>query len=200
MPIRKRADRFQVRVSLRGGRRVERTLPAGARRADAVALEATLRRAVIDQVVGRPRRFTIADALVDDVVAGAVRVDSRSKSGRPRLVPLAPEAAKIAGKRHPFDLTAPQIVRLWIEARKAARMPGVRLDDLRHTFGSLLVQQGADAATVRDLMGHSSLGVTSRYVHGVPEAAARAARGLSVGRQPRVRRGQEHREEGRFLT
>jgi len=63
MPIRKRADRFQVRVSLGGGRRVERTLPAGARRADAVALEATLRRAVIDQVVGRPRRLTIADAL-----------------------------------------------------------------------------------------------------------------------------------------
>jgi hypothetical protein len=61
MPIRKRADRLQVRVS--GGRRVERTLPAGARRADAVALEAALRRAVIDQVVGRPRRFTIADAL-----------------------------------------------------------------------------------------------------------------------------------------
>lgn len=63
MPIRKRADRFQVRVSLGDGRRVEQTLPAGARRADAVALEATLRRAVIDQVVGRPRRFTIADAL-----------------------------------------------------------------------------------------------------------------------------------------
>ena len=100
MPIRKRAGRFQVRVSLGGGRRVERTLPAGAKRGDAVALEATLRRAVIDQVVGRPRRFTIADAL----------------------------------------------------------------------------------------MGHSSLSVTSRYVHGVPEAAARGAwsgRGsrTSTGRQ-----------------
>lgn len=326
MPIRKRADRFQVRVSLGAGRRVEQTLPAGARRADAIALEATLRRAVIDQVVGRPRRFTVADALdrwetdaralrswqkdvrfraavvrqlagsrpldelpaladdirrrglaaksspaninrhlaivrrvgnlaerwawtdkplgrriemvpgersrdmrltpdqvrklMDkadrrladflaflaltglrrsealrltpaDVVGGAVRVDSRSKSGRPRLVPLAPEAAKIAAKRLPFDLSVPQIVRLWIEARKAARMPGVRLHDLRHYFGSLLVERGADAATVRDLMGHSSLSVTSRYVHGVPEAAARAVRGLSLVRQSRVRYGSE---------
>jgi site-specific recombinase XerD len=61
--------------------------------------------------------------------------------------------------------------------------------DLRHYFGSLLVERGADAATVRDLMGHSSLSVTSSYVHGVPEAAARAVRGLSVGRKLRVRRG-----------
>ena len=120
------------------------------------------------------------------VVGGAVRVNSRSKSGRPRLVPLAPEAAKIAAKRLPFDLTVPQIVRLWIEAREAARMPGV-LHDLRHYFGSLLVER--DAATVRDLMGHSSLSVTSRYVLGVPEAAARAVRDLSEGRKPRVRRG-----------
>jgi site-specific recombinase XerD len=28
---------------------------------------------------------------------------------------------------------------------------------LRHYFGSLLVERGADAATVRDLMEHSSL-------------------------------------------
>jgi integrase len=82
----------------------------------------------------------------------------------------------------------PQIVRLWIEARKAARMPDVRLHDLRHYVGSLLVERGADAATVRDLMGRSSLSGTSRYVHGVPEAAARAVRGLSVERL-RVRRG-----------
>jgi len=47
---------------------------------------------------------------------------------------------------------------------------------VRHYFGSLLVERGADAATVRDLMGHSSLSVTSGYVHGVPEAAARRAR------------------------
>jgi len=80
MPIRKRADRFQVRVSLGGGRRVERTLPAGAKRGDAVALEATLRRAVIDQVVGRPRRFTIADALMGH---GSLSVTSRYVHGVP---------------------------------------------------------------------------------------------------------------------
>lgn len=183
MPIRKRADRFQVRVSLGGGRRVERTLPAGATRSSPADMNQHL--AIVRRVSNLAERW-----------GGAVRVDSRSKSGRPRLVPLAREAAKIAAKRLPFDLTVPQIVRLWIEARTAARMPGVRLHDLRHYFGSLLVERGADATTVRDLMGHSSLSVTSRYVHGVPEAATRAVRGLSVGRKRRVIGGQGSRAKG----
>jgi integrase len=115
-----------------------------------------------------------------DIVAGAVRVDSRSKSGKTRLIPMAPEAARIASRRLPFDLTVSQVVRLWIEARKAAKLPGMRLHDLRHFFGSLLIERGTDAATVRDLMGHSSLAVTSRYVHGAPDAAVAAVRGLRV--------------------
>jgi integrase len=178
MPIRQRADRFQVRVSLGGGRRVERTLPASAKRADAVSLEATLRRAVIDQVVVRPRRFTIADAF------DRWETDARAlRSG---------QKAKIAAKRLPFDLTVPQIVQLWIEARKAARMPGVRRHDLRHYFGSLLVQRGADAATVRDLMGHCSRSVRDFEVRPRRTGGGSANRGSGVG--------QEHRLEGRFLT
>lgn len=116
-----------------------------------------------------------------DLKDGAIVVDSRSKSGKPRLVPLAPAAAKIARRSVPFDLTTSQVVRLWIEARRAAKMPHVRLHDLRHYFGSKLVELGADAATVRDLMGHSSLAVTSRYVHGLPEAATKAVKRLRIG-------------------
>ncbi len=35
MPVRKRGDRWQVRVTVARGERIERTLPAGASRADA---------------------------------------------------------------------------------------------------------------------------------------------------------------------
>jgi site-specific recombinase XerD len=56
----------------------------------------------------------------------------------------------------------------------------VWLTDLRHFFGTQLVARGTDAATVRDLMGHSSLAVTSRYDQAVPAAAVRAVKGLSV--------------------
>src|SRR5207245_981596 len=147
MPIRKRHDRWEVRVQI-DGRRIEETLPAGATRADAKQVEARYRRSLVDQRVGRKPQRTIADALdeweatgersrdlrltreqvrklmskaeprladfvlflaltglrrsealrltPDDIVNGCVRVDTRSKSARLRMVPLAPEAAKIA--------------------------------------------------------------------------------------------------------
>ena len=47
----------------------------------------------------------------------------------------------------------------------------IRFHDLRHTFGSLLIQAGASLAYVRDQMGHSSIQVTvDVYGHLVPGA------------------------------
>ncbi len=46
-----------------------------------------------------------------------------------------------------------------------------RFHDLRHTFGSLLIQDGASLAYVKDQMGHSSIQVTvDVYGHLVPSA------------------------------
>jgi hypothetical protein len=47
----------------------------------------------------------------------------------------------------------------------------IRFHDLRHTFGSLLIQAGASLVYVRDQMGHSSIQVTvDIYGHLVPAA------------------------------
>ena len=47
----------------------------------------------------------------------------------------------------------------------------IRFHDLRHTFGSLLIQSGASLAYVRDQMGHSSIQITvDIYGHLVPGA------------------------------
>jgi integrase len=47
----------------------------------------------------------------------------------------------------------------------------IRFHDLRHTFGSLLIQAGASLAYVRDQMGHSSIQVTvDVYGHLIPGA------------------------------
>ena len=47
----------------------------------------------------------------------------------------------------------------------------IRLHDLRHTFGSLLIQAGASIVYVKDQMGHSSIQVTvDIYGHLVPSA------------------------------
>jgi integrase len=50
-----------------------------------------------------------------------------------------------------------------------AKLRQIRIHDLRHTFASLLIQQGESLAYVRDQMGHSSIQVTvDVYGHLVP--------------------------------
>jgi integrase len=85
MSIRKRGDRYQVRVRLGSGERVERTLPAGATRADAQTLEATLRRRQIDTAAGRPVRRLIDEALTHWVNTTAVRLKSYDRDLRYRI-------------------------------------------------------------------------------------------------------------------
>lgn len=320
MSIRRRGNRWEVRVRLGGGRRIERTLPPTATRADARALEAALRRAQIDAATGaRPRRsldealdhweetgarklrswqrdlrsrfgvlreYTAgrpledlvdvaqqlardghaegltaaainrylsllrrvgnlaerwgwtdlplgrrvqllperserhvyltpaevrrlagaADPLTGDMILfaaltglrlgeqlrlqpdqvrdGVLLLDAATKAGRPRGIPLPPEAARIARRRLPWAWSRHQLRDRFIAARAAAGMPQVRWHDLRHTYASWLVQAGQPLTAVRDLLGHSSLAVTHRYAHLAPAHLVEAVRHL-----PRVGRG-----------
>lgn len=63
MSIRRHGNRWEVRLRAGGGRRIERTLPPGATRRDAEALEATLRRRIIDRATGQQPRRLISEAL-----------------------------------------------------------------------------------------------------------------------------------------
>ena len=50
-----------------------------------------------------------------------------------------------------------------------AKLRRVRFHDLRHTFASLLIQQGESLAYIKEQMGHSSIKVTvDTYGHLVP--------------------------------
>src|SRR5262249_8368401 len=54
---------------------------------------------------------------------------------------------------------------------KKASLKNIRFHDLRHTYGSLLIQAGASLAYVKEQMGHSSIQVTvDIYGHLVPGA------------------------------
>lgn len=101
----------------------------------------------------------------EQVQRGAALLDARTKSGRGRVVPLPPQARLILKRRLPWSLTYRQLYDAWERARVALDVQHVRLHDLRHAYGSRLIREGAPATVVRDLLGHSSLAVTSRYAH-----------------------------------
>ena len=127
-----------------------------------------------------------------DLEAGVVIVsramsagqETSTKSRRSRPVPLAEQAKaelrSLLRRRSftsqsdrvfcrpdggPLDRSA--IRSRFIRAQKEAGVRVRRFHDLRHTFGSLAIQQ-FDLVSVKDMMGHSKLSTTERYLHSKP--------------------------------
>lgn len=64
--------------------------------------------------------------------------------------------------------------RLWQRILVRAGLRRIRLQDLRHTFASLLIQQGSSLAYIKEQLGHHSIKVTvDTYGHLVPGANRR---------------------------
>lgn len=55
--------------------------------------------------------------------------------------------------------------RAFQKAREMAKLVNFRFHDCRHTFASRLAEQGVDAITIMELLGHSDLRMTARYTH-----------------------------------
>lgn len=53
----------------------------------------------------------------------------------------------------------------WKRIREAAGLPDVRIHDLRHTFASHAINNGAPLELISKLLGHSQLRTTQRYAH-----------------------------------
>jgi integrase len=51
------------------------------------------------------------------------------------------------------------------KAGRVAGLTGIHAHTLRHSAASLALAGGASIVAVRDLLGHSSVVVTSRYLH-----------------------------------
>ena len=73
----------------------------------------------------------------------------------------------------------------WLAICKSARITGLRIHDLRHSFASLAVNQGASLPLIGALLGHASPTTTARYAHLFDdpqrEAVERVGKLLAVG-------------------
>lgn len=101
---------------------------------------------------------------------------SDSKTGA-KIIRLSPEAVEvlraiprlafnkfvIAGAKPGRPLVG--IKKIWSRIRTEAGLGDVRLHDLRHTFASVAVSQGAHLAIIGSLLGHSRITTTERYAH-----------------------------------
>ena len=129
----------------------------------------------------------------DQVRDGAIHLDARTKTGRPRAVPILPpgqrylDAVPLAigydGLRTAFD-----------KAKRRAGLPHVRLHDLRHTVGSLLAESGASLRDVQVWLGHVSPVTTTRYTH-VELARLRAVADLVGASNLRAKHGRSGAHE-----
>ena len=94
-----------------------------------------------------------------------IRLDSKTKGGKPKVVPLH-ENLHWVMEYAPFDFTEHKLRSQFEAARARMGHSEWRMHDLRHTFASWLAENPSVAlTTIRDLLGHSSLAVTSRYAH-----------------------------------
>ena len=107
------------------------------------------------------------------------------KSGRARAVPMADQVARALDalsrrevSNGPDELVFPNptggflddsaLRRRYYGALKAAGLAHLRFHDLRHTFGTLAVQEFA-LSDVKAYMGHADIATTMIYVHHVPQ-------------------------------
>lgn len=99
----------------------------------------------------------------DMVRNGCIILPSRTKSGKPRSIPLMKDAARIA---LPLGITYSTLRTYWEKARLAVGMKGTRFHDLRHAFASIYLAAGGSLKDLQLLLGHSTIAITADlYAH-----------------------------------
>jgi len=112
----------------------------------------------------------------------------KSKSGRSRTVPLNDKVCKLfqsLPEKNTYIFYNPRtgtrydnVSSSFSTARRKSGLEDLRFHDLRHTFASRLIEKGVDIITVKELLGHSDVGITQRYTHSRDETKQRAVRTL----------------------
>jgi len=115
-----------------------------------------------------------------------------TKAKKKRLVPLnatAVAALRTLPRTHDLLFRSPtrkghikDVKTAFHAACEKAGIDDLRFHDLRHTFGTRLVEAGVDIVTVQKLMGHSRIEMTLRYAHSSEDSQRRAVAKLTENR------------------
>jgi len=142
---------------------------------------------------GQIRHVDMSDVLLHELQALKCKRQAeylaKGKNEIPEWVFLGPgnivwEDGKPVGRQEGQQLDMQNVKnRFFLKCLEKAKLRRIRFHDLRHTFASLLIQNGESLAYVKDQLGHSSIKMTvDVYGHLVPGANRQAVNRLpSVG-------------------
>jgi integrase len=111
---------------------------------------------------GEPRTVVLNDIAVDVLV----KMEGYKVAGNPYVFPS--RKGSVSG--HIID---PK--KVFAKVLKEAKIEGFRLHDLRHTYASILVNNGVSLYKVKELLGHQDISITQRYSHLQDEALREAS-------------------------
>ncbi len=136
-----------------------------------------------------------ADIDMDNSVWVVPATEAKSKRANPQyLNPSALWILEAVGTRDKYDHVFVNketgkpyttITRVWYRLRRDAKLNNkVRLHDLRHTFGRMVLSAGHSLEELRKAMNHADVRTTARYGHLTSKAMRQVALAASVIIQP----------------
>ncbi|MFM7654148.1 MAG: tyrosine-type recombinase/integrase [Paracoccaceae bacterium] len=112
---------------------------------------------------GRARRIVLSGAAVD------LLHEIRERNG---LYHISTRQGEYVFQNRRFRRPYNCFFSAWERIRQDARLPNVRIHDLRHTYASLLINKGASLYELQKLLGHFHISMTERYAHLMPNTLA----------------------------
>jgi site-specific recombinase XerD len=113
------------------------------------------------RVVGKGNKERIVPLTAEVVAAVQEYLAWKKPTTCPRLFVSRIGGKAISGNR--IYLTLRRLLK-----RAGLSGQGISTHKLRHTFATHLVRSGVDVRTVQELLGHSDLGTTAKYLHSNP--------------------------------
>lgn len=149
------------------------------------------------------RNLTVKDVVLENGRSLFVR-KSKTKAGR-RLIPYLSQRVidilkpRIKNSEDGFIFAGGRglVDNSHYKALDRSGVPKFRVYDLRHTYATRQVECGTDIATLQELLGHSKIEMTKRYVHPSNDHKADAMRRME---NARIEWERQQTDKGRKLT